>query len=56
MTTDARRIGGIDHVSLPMRNTDAMVAFYRGVGFEVIEQRAVVSVHAGAPDDQLPPP
>jgi catechol 2,3-dioxygenase-like lactoylglutathione lyase family enzyme len=46
MTTDV--IAGIDHVSLPMRNTDAMVAFYRAVGFEVIEQRAVVSVYAGA--------
>jgi catechol 2,3-dioxygenase-like lactoylglutathione lyase family enzyme len=45
MTTDA--IVGIDHVSLPMRNTDAMIAFYRAVGFEVAEQKAVVSVYAG---------
>jgi catechol 2,3-dioxygenase-like lactoylglutathione lyase family enzyme len=41
-------ITGIDHVSLPMRNADAMVEFYRAVGFEVAEQRAVVSVFAGA--------
>lgn len=41
------RVAGIDHVSLPMQHTDAMVAFYRALGFDVVEQRAVVSVHAG---------
>jgi catechol 2,3-dioxygenase-like lactoylglutathione lyase family enzyme len=40
-------IGGFDHVSLPMRNTEAMVAFYRSLGLDVVEQRGVVSVYAG---------
>jgi catechol 2,3-dioxygenase-like lactoylglutathione lyase family enzyme len=46
MTTEP--IAGIDHVSLPMQHTEAMVAFYRALGFDVDEQKAVVSVHAGA--------
>jgi catechol 2,3-dioxygenase-like lactoylglutathione lyase family enzyme len=45
MTTDA--VAGIDHVSLPMQHTHAMVAFYRAIGFDVVEQKAVVSVYAG---------
>ena len=45
MTSDA--IAGIDHVSLPMQHADAMIAFYRALGFDVVEQKAVVSVHAG---------
>ena len=28
----AEAIGGFDHVSLPMQDTDAMVAFYRALG------------------------
>jgi catechol 2,3-dioxygenase-like lactoylglutathione lyase family enzyme len=39
---------GFDHVSLPMQHTDAMLAFYRSLGFDVVEQKGVVSVHAGA--------
>jgi catechol 2,3-dioxygenase-like lactoylglutathione lyase family enzyme len=39
---------GFDHVSLPMQHTDAMLAFYRSLGCDVVEQKAVVSVHAGA--------
>jgi catechol 2,3-dioxygenase-like lactoylglutathione lyase family enzyme len=39
---------GFDHVSLPMQRTDAMLAFYRSLGCDVVEQKAVVSVHAGA--------
>ena len=46
MTNDG--IAGIDHASLPMQHTDAMVAFYRALGFGVTEAKAVVSVHAGA--------
>jgi len=38
---------GFDHVSLPMQHTDAMVAFYRALGFDVAEREAVVSVYAG---------
>jgi catechol 2,3-dioxygenase-like lactoylglutathione lyase family enzyme len=44
----ASAIRGFDHVSLPMLHTDAMLAFYRALGFTVAEQHAVVSVYAGA--------
>jgi catechol 2,3-dioxygenase-like lactoylglutathione lyase family enzyme len=40
-------IAGFDHVSLPMRETDAMVAFYRALGLDVAEQPHVVSVYVG---------
>jgi catechol 2,3-dioxygenase-like lactoylglutathione lyase family enzyme len=40
-------IDGFDHVSLPMRDTDAMVAFYRSLGLKVAEHPHVVSVYAG---------
>jgi catechol 2,3-dioxygenase-like lactoylglutathione lyase family enzyme len=38
------RVAGFDHVSLPMEHTDAMVRFYRALGFDVDEQKAVVAV------------
>jgi len=41
-------VAGFDHVSLPMQDTDAMVSFYRSIGFDVQEQKALVSVHAGS--------
>ena len=41
-------IGGIDHVSFPMQDTEAMIAFYRSLGFGIAENRAVVSVYAGS--------
>lgn len=40
-------IRGFDHVSLPMRDTDTMVAFYRALGCDVDEQRSIVSVYVG---------
>ncbi len=40
-------IYGFDHVSLPMRDTDAMVAFYRSLGLDVAEHPHVVSVYVG---------
>ena len=43
----AGRVRGFDHVALPMRNTDAMVAFYRALGFEMTETANAVSVHIG---------
>ena len=43
----AGRIRGFDHVSLPMRNTEAMVAFYRALGLQVAENPHVVSVYVG---------
>jgi catechol 2,3-dioxygenase-like lactoylglutathione lyase family enzyme len=43
----AGRISGFDHVSIPMHDTDAMVAFYRALGLDVAEHRSVVSVYTG---------
>lgn len=40
-------VTGFDHVSLPMQHTDSMIAFYRSLGFDVAEQKAVVSVYVG---------
>src|SRR4029453_13130236 len=40
-------IAAFDHVSLPMRDTDAMVAFYRALGLDVAEHPHVVSVYVG---------
>ena len=36
-----------DHVSFPMRNTGAMLAFYRDLGFHVNEGDRICSVHFG---------
>jgi catechol 2,3-dioxygenase-like lactoylglutathione lyase family enzyme len=41
-------VRGFDHVALPMQNTDAMLAFYRALGFEVRESRAACSVYVGS--------
>jgi catechol 2,3-dioxygenase-like lactoylglutathione lyase family enzyme len=41
------RVRGFDHVALPMQNTDAMIAFYRGLGFPINEGTAAVSVYVG---------
>jgi catechol 2,3-dioxygenase-like lactoylglutathione lyase family enzyme len=43
----AGKVSGFDHVALPMQNTDAMVAFYRSIGFEVRENANLVSVYVG---------
>jgi catechol 2,3-dioxygenase-like lactoylglutathione lyase family enzyme len=40
-------ISGFDHVSLPLRNEDAMAAFYRALGASVDELEHVVVVHLG---------
>ena len=40
-------IRSFDHVAVPMRNTDAMVRFYRALGFTVNESARVCSVHFG---------
>lgn len=40
-------IRGVDHVSLPMQHTEAMVGFYRSLGLQVAEHPHVVSVYAG---------
>lgn len=44
----AGKVSGFDHVALPMQNTDAMVAFYRSLGFEVRENANVVSMYVGS--------
>lgn len=40
-------IKGFDHVALPMQNTDAMLAFYRGLGLQVVESAQACSVYVG---------
>ncbi len=37
-----------DHVSLPLQHPTAMVTFYRALGCEVAEHKAIVSVYVGA--------
>src|SRR5690349_10176964 len=44
----AGKIAGFDHVALPMQNTEAMLAFYRKLGFDVRETTSVVSVYVGS--------
>ena len=41
------RVRGFDHVAVPMQNTDAMIAFYHGLGFEVRESAVAVTVYVG---------
>lgn len=43
----AGRVRGFDHVALPMQNTEAMLAFYRGLGWEVRENANACSVFCG---------
>jgi catechol 2,3-dioxygenase-like lactoylglutathione lyase family enzyme len=38
---------GFDHVALPMRDAEAMAAFYRALGLEVVETPHLVQVHLG---------
>jgi catechol 2,3-dioxygenase-like lactoylglutathione lyase family enzyme len=40
-------VSGFDHVALPMQNSDAMIAFYRKLGFQVRETTSIVSVYVG---------
>jgi catechol 2,3-dioxygenase-like lactoylglutathione lyase family enzyme len=41
------RVRGFDHVALPMQNTDAMIAFYQGLGFDVVKNNVACSVYIG---------
>ena len=41
----ASGVGQLDHVAVPMQNVDAMIAFYRALGFVVREGANIVSVH-----------
>ncbi len=40
-------IRSFDHVAAPMQNTEAIVSFYRALGFQVVEGAQVCSVHFG---------
>ena len=40
-------IRSFDHVAIPIHNTDAMLAFYRALGFTVKERDQFYSVHFG---------
>src|SRR5262245_57199268 len=46
-TARSPNIIGFDHVALPMQNTDAMLAFYRALGFQMAENPQAVSVYVG---------
>ena len=41
------KVSGFDHVALPMQNMEAMIAFYRRLGFEIRETANAVSVYVG---------
>jgi catechol 2,3-dioxygenase-like lactoylglutathione lyase family enzyme len=41
------RVAGLDHVALPMEQTDAMVAFYRSLGLAVEVRPWLVQVRLG---------
>ena len=51
MAGPTAQVGGsirsFDHVAVPMRNTEAMVQFYRALGFGVMEGERICSVHFG---------
>jgi catechol 2,3-dioxygenase-like lactoylglutathione lyase family enzyme len=40
-------VRGFDHVALPMQNVEAMLAFYKRLGFQVKESAQSCSVHFG---------
>jgi catechol 2,3-dioxygenase-like lactoylglutathione lyase family enzyme len=40
-------VRGFDHVALPMQNVEAMLAFYKRLGFQVKEGAQSCSVHFG---------
>jgi catechol 2,3-dioxygenase-like lactoylglutathione lyase family enzyme len=43
----AGSIRGFDHVALPMKNTEEMLAFYRKLGLQVAENPNAISVYIG---------
>jgi catechol 2,3-dioxygenase-like lactoylglutathione lyase family enzyme len=46
-SNSAGNVRGFDHVALPMQNTAAMLAFYRGLGFPVTEGARACSIYIG---------
>jgi catechol 2,3-dioxygenase-like lactoylglutathione lyase family enzyme len=47
MSRERRGIVGFDHVALPLRDGEAMAAFYRSLGLPVTETAFLVQVHVG---------
>jgi catechol 2,3-dioxygenase-like lactoylglutathione lyase family enzyme len=47
MAREARGIRGFDHVALPMQRTEEMLAFYRRLGLQVVENANACSVYVG---------
>jgi catechol 2,3-dioxygenase-like lactoylglutathione lyase family enzyme len=47
MAREAKGIRGFDHVALPMQRTEEMLAFYRGLGLQVVENANACSVYLG---------
>ncbi len=41
------RVRGFDHVAVPMQNTAAMVAFYKSLGWDVVDNGTAFSVYCG---------
>jgi len=41
-------VSSFDHVALPMQNTEAMLAFYRRLGFRMNETANTISVYIGS--------
>ena len=48
MSTSGSGVRGLDHVAVPMQNTAAMMAFYRGLGLDVTQTPRACSVHIGS--------
>jgi catechol 2,3-dioxygenase-like lactoylglutathione lyase family enzyme len=47
MAREVKGIRGFDHVALPMQRTEEMLAFYRGLGLQVVESSNACSVYIG---------
>jgi catechol 2,3-dioxygenase-like lactoylglutathione lyase family enzyme len=43
----ATGVTALDHVAIPISNVDAMIAFYRALGFVVRDRGQIVSIHFG---------
>ena len=43
----AGRVRGFDHVAVPMQNAEAMVAFYKSLGWDVVDNGTAFSVYCG---------
>jgi catechol 2,3-dioxygenase-like lactoylglutathione lyase family enzyme len=46
-STQSTGVGALDHVAIPMRDVDGMIAFYGALGFVVREGGQIVSIHFG---------